>query len=214
MLYWKGFRAMKKSGFTLIELLIVVAIIGILAAIAIPNFLLAQMRAKVARQVADFRNISIAFEAYAVDHNDYPPPAHLYWSVGHGDWFLLCPFPMGKISGWITTPISYMSEVPPDVFTGGRIWLSEAKRNSEVCPTNQNWLGDIYWLVFGDRVTFLRYLLVGMGPNKRYETDQDCAPLSMPITVGYNPSNGTMSAGDIHWFGPGSLTSVSPTIGS
>lgn len=56
--------------------------------------------------------------------------------------------------------------------------------------------------------------LVGMGPNKRYETDQDCAPLSMPITVGYNPSNGTMSAGDIHWFGPGSLTSVSPTIGS
>lgn len=61
----------KEKGFTLIELLIVVAIIGILAAIAIPNLLTAMQRAKQKRTMTDIRGIATAWEARATDANAY-----------------------------------------------------------------------------------------------------------------------------------------------
>ena len=61
-----------RKGFTLIELLIVIAIIAILAAIAVPNFLEAQTRAKVSRVKADQRSLATGLEAYYVDNNNYP----------------------------------------------------------------------------------------------------------------------------------------------
>jgi general secretion pathway protein G len=65
----------KQKGFTLIELLIVVAIIGIIAAIAIPNLLNAINRGRQKRTMADMRSIATAVESYQVDFNFYPKVA-------------------------------------------------------------------------------------------------------------------------------------------
>lgn len=61
----------KDKGFTLIELMIVVAIIGILAAIAIPNFMNYQCKAKQSEAKSNLGNIRTAEEAYYAEHDAY-----------------------------------------------------------------------------------------------------------------------------------------------
>ena len=62
----------KRKGFTLIELMIVIAIIIILAAIAIPNYLRMTDRARRSRVAGDFASLATALEAYSVDWGSYP----------------------------------------------------------------------------------------------------------------------------------------------
>lgn len=102
---------MKRHGFTLIELLIVVAIIAILAAIAVPNFLEAQTRSRVSRAHNDLRTIALGMESYRIDNNSYP--AH----------YNVSPLPLDPHSTstnmdnrLLTTPISYVSTFPADIF--------------------------------------------------------------------------------------------------
>ncbi|MFB3895559.1 MAG: type II secretion system protein [bacterium] len=94
-----------QMGFTLIELLIVVAIIAILAAIAIPNFLAAQTRSKIARVQEEMRTIGTALEAYDIEYNCYPRqgPAGTCNIASNG-------LPE------LTTPISYITSFPKDIF--------------------------------------------------------------------------------------------------
>src|SRR2546422_2118079 len=67
-------RLHNERGFTLIELLIVVAIIAILAAILIPNFLRARAQAQVAATKGNLKNVATALESYFVDSASYPSP--------------------------------------------------------------------------------------------------------------------------------------------
>jgi len=62
----------REAGFTLIELLIVVAIIGILVGVAVPDLIGAIQRSRQSRTMADIRAISEGIEAYQNDHSFYP----------------------------------------------------------------------------------------------------------------------------------------------
>lgn len=93
----------RKKGFTLIELLIVVAIIGILAGIAIPNFLGARTKARVSRAFADMRTIGNALEMYYLDNQDYPTTSEFTSSS----------------SGGLLENGTYLASLPTDPFNSG-----------------------------------------------------------------------------------------------
>jgi type II secretion system protein G len=99
-------RILRNNAFTLIELLIVVLIIAILAAIAIPNFMEFQTRAKVSRVKNDMRSVATALEAYNVDEGTYPA-THMILQ-GRAYYYL------GLFR--LTSPIAYIVNIPRDGF--------------------------------------------------------------------------------------------------
>ena len=99
------FQRTARNAFTLIELLIVVMIIAILAAIAVPNFMEAQTRAKVSRAVADLRSEATALEAYFVDHNNYPS----MHEPGFTHAFGITDFKWWYTPNVLSTPVAYIT---------------------------------------------------------------------------------------------------------
>jgi len=71
----------RQGGFTLVEIMIVVAIIALLAAIAVPGFLRARKRSQASRVVNDLRLIDSAVDQYAIENNKATGA-----SVGTADW--------------------------------------------------------------------------------------------------------------------------------
>ncbi len=100
--------AAQKRGFTLIELLIVVVIIGILAAIAIPKFQNTKGKANAAALKSDLRNLSSAQEAYFYDNDVYTStPVSLQFATSPG---VVLTVVSATSSGWsamATHPASY-----------------------------------------------------------------------------------------------------------
>jgi type II secretion system protein G len=173
---------LNKKAFTLIELLIVVAIIAILAAIAVPNFLEAQVRSKVSRVKNDHRTLATALEAYYGDYNRYPRdqdnnPFH--------------PTERGFYD--LTTPVAYITSLPRDPFSD----------NVKSVDPNDSRVAAFYVMASGsdnNPVVGLRvpcYSLISIGPDRRDNASgQDKFPLNTSFNV-YDPTNGTISDGDI-----------------
>ena len=193
---------MKKQGFTLIELLIVVAIIAILAAIAIPNFLQAQIRSKVSRTKADMRSVTVGLESYFVDNNAYPEIVAI-WPFGYS-------LPVS-----ITTPISYISSTPldpfgpspaTDVYTRGSTYWYSTWEYFERHYTSWG-LSANPWAVDpsgGTDSGRTKWCLLSRGPDRNMA--QSDAPgageVDIPYRYAYDPTNGTVSRGNIVVSGP------------
>ncbi len=173
-------------GFTLIELLIVVAIIGILAAIAVPNFLNAQVRAKVSRCYADQRAIAMAFEMYKADNNAYPPLAVPSRFMSWNGWWIDGCF-------YLTTPVSYINAAG----TRDPFGKPEEFSATDVYQTNSYIHYDLTTLHPAYVSRGLYYLLLSFGPAKKQVTEPEWG------FVPYEMSNGVVSLGQIMYYGPG-----------
>ncbi len=177
----------KQYAFTLIELLIVVAIIGILAAIAVPNFLNAQTRAKVARVVSDLKAITQSMEMYYLDHNSYINESESYVSLrgiekpesDAGLYFLM-------------TPVSYMSSIPTDPFENKHIEASGTTGvdmyEVAVAPANPEPVKRFY-------------NINSRGPDQDEDMGARSELQSGTTVRTYFASNGLYSDGDIYLFG-------------
>ncbi|MCX7020068.1 MAG: prepilin-type N-terminal cleavage/methylation domain-containing protein [bacterium] len=195
--------------FTLIELLIVVAIIAILAAIAVPNFLEAQTRAKVSRTRADVRSLVTALESYMSDNNRYPCPRCSPYQVKGilysgaqfvpGGYYLVNS--AGGRPGGLTTPIAYLTSAKlKDPFAVGfyrednsdyfyqntDFWYNPGVLYAEAGnPTDLHGI-DPNETIY--RPTYGLYKAGSLGPDRDYTGGKNI----------YDPTNGTISVGDIY----------------
>jgi len=196
-----------RSAFTLIELLIVVAIIAILAAIAVPNFLEAQTRSKIARVQADMRALATALEAYRVESTKYPSGRDL------GQLQNTYLYPGGNLPisfAVLTTPVSFITSIPFEPFQNRLdkqnnrahyFYFSDTDIASDGSPPRPALV--MNWYVYTLRIP------PGQWPGGRPD---DCphnwelrsnGPALEPLhALPYDATNGTVSLGNIVRWGP------------
>ncbi len=184
-----------KRGFTLIELLIVVAIIAILAAIAVPNFLEAQTRSKVSRIKGDLRSLATAIEAYYVDHSKPPREWH---TAQYGDPPDANGNSIAGILWWgLSTPVAYITNpLIQDPFQDKNLtspfdervftYHDMKTRAVDWYPSSSFW--PPAYEFYG------AWRLGSVGPDRSY-THAGCVSNSAQLI--YDPTNGTVSPGNI-----------------
>ena len=190
------------KGFTLIELLIVVAIIAVLAAIAVPNYMESRTRARVCRAKADMRSLAIAIEMYALDQESYPVPSDedglaLLQSGGTdsdaNNWLAL------RLPATLTTPVAYVTSLLPDPFPAPMesqddYYHYTSRKFVQSVQGDVESLVDYVVKLYNPYDPGVKFLLLSKGPDQ----DLDCSDPNL-----YDPTNGTLSGGDIVYFGSG-----------
>jgi len=186
----------RNTGFTLIELLIVIPIILILIAIALPNFLDARIRAQVTKALADGRSIMTAFYSCQNDWRRFPLDSHERWDAGisTGSWALYSnklPSP-GTV---LTTPTAYIHSIPFDPFvTQYEIGTSVPDDTGEGQLLSMYYLGE--WSVDHYRPPGhhrSKAFLYSVGPSLAYSW----GPEANCYMVHYSATNGTKSGGGL-----------------
>jgi prepilin-type N-terminal cleavage/methylation domain-containing protein len=184
----------RPKAFTLIELLIVVAIIAILAAIAVPNFLEAQTRSKVGRCLTDMRSLATAVEIYRVDNNAYPPYGRIspegaveYPATVNNMYDRMC-----FIGAPITTPIAYIDGFFPDPFAAK--WEGpQLLKNIEYLNLDQHVAN-----FPSTPPPFAPLLIPAWGHWRTVAAGPDGdRGVDIKLNRVYDPTNGTVSDGDI-----------------
>jgi type II secretory pathway pseudopilin PulG len=205
-------------------LLIVVAIILILIAIALPNFLAAQARAKVTRTQGDIRSQGIALESYFLDWNQYTKDSDssldlaepVPWEV-RANGFLQLTSPVQYLTGFLQDPFGGPVAVDGLGAFGYRIGSgSWSYPDDSVAQDNQASAA-----VFNQMGKQEAFVVIGVGPDQaRARCAYKCFPYMSTYEGGasteqrsgetdgqprmytsYTPTNGTESVGDLYYFG-------------
>lgn len=202
-------RPIYSRAFTLVEILVVVAILAILSAIAIPNLLEAQTRSKVARAKADLRSLATAIEAYTADYS-LPP---LDWNVPRGDPQL--PGMNGSTSGithpgyadsdrvvhaGLTTPVAYIANSwITDPFVGNASYdaipFDQQKYTYKLLIPARGFEPNQDYIQRGFRECYGAWYLFSVGPDRAGYNGGVAG--DYPMTRVYDPTNGSISSGNI-----------------
>ena len=179
----------------------VVAIVALLTVIALPNYLQAQVRAKVSRAVSDMRAIATALESYRTDNKAYPPndgvfnvvPVQLTTPVAYLTTNLLIdPFSIRELDsthGELARYYAYFKIVTESEFI-------EDADNGFFPPVEAVDLAP--WNV-GAHKKYGKWRLVSVGPDRFYATTGllESDPVLGGSDIPYDPTNGTVSWGNI-----------------